>query len=101
MAWHRRILDLLSVQLIFPDGELYDQQAPVAWWSRSAKFRSRWTDLSGFWIADVERAVRRRRNGAVTANLPTSIEDIPLPAIISRYSDDLTSLLTPTVVPVL
>ena len=28
MAWHRRILDLLSVRLIFLVGGLYSQQAP-------------------------------------------------------------------------
>jgi len=50
-------------------------------------FRSRWPDLSGFWIADVERAVQRRRNGAVTANLPASIEDTLLSALI--YPDIL------------
>ena len=46
----------------------------------------------------MERAARRRCNGAITANLPASTEDTPLPAIISRYSDDLTSLLTPALV---
>ena len=43
-------------------------------------FRSRWPDLSGFWIADMERVrpTRRRCNGAVTANLPASTEDMHL-----------------------
>jgi len=45
----------------------------------------------------MERAARRCRNGAVTASLPASVEDTSLPAIISRYSDDLTSLLIPAV----
>ena len=31
MAWHRRILDLLSMQLIFPVGGLYGQQTSVTW----------------------------------------------------------------------
>jgi len=60
-------------------------------------FRSRWPDLSGFWIADMERVARRRCNGAVTANLPATTKDVPLPEIISWYSD-LTSLFTPSAV---
>jgi len=60
-------------------------------------FRSWWLDFSGFWIADVERAAQSRCNGAVTVNLPASTEDIPLPEIVSRYSD-VTSLLTHSVV---
>jgi len=35
-------------------------------------FRSQWPDLSGFWIADVERVARRLCNGAATANLLAS-----------------------------
>jgi len=61
-------------------------------------FRGRWPQLSGFSIADVEWAAQRRCNGAVTANLPAPTEDTPLPSIISRYSDYLTSLLTLSVV---
>jgi len=78
MSWHRRILDLLSVQLIFPVGGLYGQQAPVAWWSRPSGVPQSVTGPSGVWIADVERAARRRCNGAVTVNLPASTEDMYL-----------------------
>ena len=51
-------------------------------------------------VADVKRAARIRCNGAATANVPASTEDKPLSAIISRYADDLTSLLTTSLVPV-
>ena len=51
-------------------------------------------DLSGLWIADMERVARRRCNGVVTVNLPASTEVTSLPEIISRCFDDLTSLLT-------
>ena len=60
-------------------------------------FRGRWSDLSDFLIADMERAARRPSNGVVTANLPASTEDTPLPEIISWHSD-LTSLLTASLV---
>jgi len=94
-----RILDRLSVQLIFLIGELYTVSKHQSSGAADLQaFRGQWPELSGFWIADVERAARRRCNGAVTANLPASTEDIFLPAIISRHSDDLTSLLTPAVV---
>ena len=48
----------------------------------------------------MERAARRRYNGAVTANLPASTEDISLPEIISWHPGhpDLTSLLTASMV---
>jgi len=46
-------------------------------------FRGRWSDLSGFWIVDVERVAQRRCNGAITAStLPALTEDTPLPAVI-------------------
>ena len=37
----------------------------------------------GLWIANVERVARRRCIGAITANLPASTEDVPLPEITS------------------
>ena len=56
------ILDFFSVQLIFPVGGLYGQQASVAWWSRPSSVLPSVFGLSGFLIADVERVDRRRCN---------------------------------------
>ena len=79
MAWHRRIWDTFY---------------PCSWSSQSAAstvskhqslggadlqaFRSRWPDLSGCWIAEMERVVRRPCNSAVTVNLQSSLCRIPL-----------------------
>jgi len=92
--WHRKFCTVVSWSF-----------SPCSWSSWSAgstvskhqslggpdlqAFLSRCPDLSGFLITDVERVARRRRNGAVTASLPASTEDKPLPEIISPPVSDI------------
>jgi len=77
---------LLSMQLIFPVGGLYTVSKHQSLGGPDLQaFRSRWPDLSGFWIADVQNELLEdvATAGAVTANVAASTEDIRPSAITS------------------
>ena len=80
---------------------LYGQQAPVAWWSRRSSVPQSVAGPFGFLDRGCGTSCPAEEvatAGAVTASVAASTERTPLGEVISRYSNDRTSLSTPSMV---